>query len=178
MFFLGEVDPEQPVTLNLAPDGRILGSNVHELLRLVHIGFDVNSFEGLRSQTTEGAIVGTVSATLHFNPLHPYPVQPIQTTHGVFTFFDRDRKVIGTVQSNMVEGRAFRTALDGAPMPVFRFGGFGPILRGTGQFAGADGMMSMNSAISVFPRTLSNLYILRFYDPERKLHTSLRDAWA
>jgi hypothetical protein len=178
MFFLGEVDPKHPVTLNLAPDGRILGSNVYELLRLVHIGFDLHTSQGLRSRTTEGPIVGAVRATLAFNPLDPRPVSPIRTTNGVFTFFDCDRRVIGTVQSNMVEGRALRTELAGAPMPVFRFGGFGPILGGTGQFSGADGMMSMNSAVSVFPRTLSNLYVFRFYDPARKLHDALRAAWS
>jgi hypothetical protein len=178
MFFLGEVDPEQPVTLNVAPDGRILGSNVHELLRLVHIGFDLHTSYGLRSRTTEGPIVGAVRATLFFNPLDPRPVSPIRTSNGVFTFFDGDRRVIGTVQANMVEGRALRTALAGAPMPVFRFGGFGPILGGSGQFSGADGMMSMNSAVSVFPRTLSNLYIFRFYDPARRLHDALCAAWS
>ena len=65
-----------------------------------------------------------------------------------------------------------RTQMPGFPMPLFRFAGFGPIL-GDGQLSGADGMMSMNSAVSVFPRTLSNLYIFRFYDPEGKL----RDGW-
>jgi hypothetical protein len=178
MFFLGEVDPEHPVTLNLAPDGRILGSNVYEILRLVHIGFNLHTPIGLCSRTTEGPIVGTVRATLAFNPLDPRPVSPIRTTNGVFTFLDSDQRVIGTVQSNMVEGRALRTELEGAPMPIFRFGGFGPILGGTGQFSGADGMMSMNSAVSVFPRTLSNLYIFRFYDPAHKLHDALRAAWA
>ena len=178
MFFLGEPDPNHPVTLNRAPDGRILGSNVYERLRLVHLGFDLETAAGLRSQTTEGPLVGSVSATLYFNPLDPRPVFPIQTTHGRFTFVDSEQKTLGAVSSNMIEGRAFKTELDGAPMPVFRFGGFGPILGGDGQFAGADGMMTMNSAISVFPRTLSNLYILRFYDPQHKLHDALRAAWA
>lgn len=70
-----------------------------------------------------------------------------------------------------------RTELKGAPMPVFRFAGFGPILGGTGYFNGADGMMSMNSAISVFPRTLSNLYVFRFYDPTGKFRAGVRRAW-
>jgi hypothetical protein len=165
MIFLGEVDPDNPVTLNIAPDGRILGSNVHELLRLVYFDFDLQSSDGPRSLTTEGPIVGTVKATLYFNPIDPNPIQPIQTTNGVFTFFDQQRNVIGTINSNMIEGRAMRTELAGAPMPVFRFGGFGPILGGTGEFIGADGMMTLNAAISVFPRTLSNLYIFRLPDP-------------
>ena len=177
MYFLGETDPDKPVQLNIAPDGQILGSNVYERLRLVDIGFDLNPSKGLQSRTTEGPIVGSVSAKLHFNPLDPRPVAPIQTTNGVFHFFDSHGHSLGEVTANMVEGRAMRTELEGAPAPVFRFGGFGPILGGTGQFNHADGMMSMNSAISVFPRTLSNLYILRFYDPERKLHATLQNAW-
>src|SRR5262249_30351799 len=112
------------------------------------------------------------------NPLAPTAVSPIQTTDGVFSFFDRNGHSFGTVQANMVEGRAMRTELSGAPMPVFRFGGFGPIIGGTGQFTGADGMMSMNSVVSVFPRTLSNLYVLRFYDPAGRLRASVNHAWA
>jgi hypothetical protein len=174
MIFLGETDPQRPVQLNVAPDGTILGSNVYELLRLVHFGFDLGTAAGLRSQTTEGPIVGSVSATLMFNPLSPLSVSPIQTTNGLFTFFDRKQKTIGTLAANMIEGRAMRTELAGAPMPVFRFGGFGPILGGTGEFSNADGMMTMNSAVSVFPRTLSNLYIFRLIDPEGKFAANFR----
>lgn len=177
MYFLGEVDPSQPVQLNVAPDGTILGSQVHERLRLVHIAFDLNGLQGLESRTKEGPIVGSVSATLSFNPLDPRDVSPIHTSNGVFTFFDRQGKLLGSVLSNMVEGRAMKTLLEGAPMPVFRFGGFGPVLGGTGFFESADGMMSMNSAISVFPRTLSNLYIFRFYDPDGKFRQTVGNAW-
>lgn len=173
---MGEVDPDQPVELNLGPDGRILGSNVHELLRLVHVGFDIDHDAGLRAAITEGPIIGSVAARLHFNPFNPLPISPIQTTRGVFTFFDQDRHVVGTVNSNMTEGRALRTELQGAPMPVFRFGGFGMITGGTGQFDGVSGLMTMNSIISVFPRTLSNLYILRFFDPEGKIRETITNA--
>jgi len=62
-------------------------------------------------------------------------------------------------------------------MPVFRFAGFGPILGGTGQFDGAEGMMTMNSAISVFPRTLSNLYTFRLYDPSGRFRDAAHRAW-
>jgi hypothetical protein len=173
MIFLGEPDPKEPVQLIFAPDGTILGSKVHELLRLVHLGFDLTSANDLRSKSSEGPIVGSVSATLYFNPMNPSPIQPIQTTEGVFSFFDRQRNVIGTINSNMIEGRAMRTELAGAPMPVFRFGGFGPVTGGTAEFSGVDGMMTMNSAISVFPRTLSNLYIFRLSDPDGRFRASM-----
>lgn len=168
MTFLGEVDPSRPVELLFGPDGMPIGSRVFERLRRVRID-SVAGPGGMGSVTSEGPVAGTVSARLYFNFLDPSPVTPIRTTDGVFTFFDEAGGTAGTVLADMVEGRAFRTPLPGAPMPVYRFGGFGPILGGTGQLAGAAGMMSLNAAISVFPRTLSNLYILRFEDPQGKL---------
>jgi hypothetical protein len=170
MTFLGEVDPSRPVELLFGPDGMPIGSRVFERLRRVRIDSAAGP-GGMGSVTSEGPVVGTVSARLYFNFLDPSPVTPIRTTDGVFTFFDEEGRTAGTVLADMVEGRAFRTPLPGAPMPVYRFGGFGPILGGTGQLAGAAGMMSLNAAISVFPRTLSNLYILRFEDPRGALRT-------
>jgi hypothetical protein len=104
-------------------------------------------------------------------------VTPIQTTDGVFTFFDSDHRPIATLMANMVEGRAFRTDVPDSPAPLFRFGGFGPFISGTGIFAGAEGMMTMNAAISVMPRTLSNLYVLRFADPDGRFRRTCVDYW-
>jgi predicted ester cyclase len=178
--FLGEEDFSQPTTLQSAPDGRMLGASVHERLRLVQLGFDLGRRTGLRTSIMTGPIVGTLSGTLSFNPFGAAPASPVpfQTQNGVFSFFDRDGKTVGTLMANIIEGRAFPAALHGAPMPVFRFGGFGPFIQGTGPFDRTIGLMSLNAVISVFPRTLSNLYILRCYDPERKLHDTLRSAWS
>ena len=114
--FLGEEDFSQPTTLRRAPDGRMLGSNVHERLRLVHLSFDLGR-TGLRTLTTTGPIVGTLRGTLSFNPFGAAPGSPIafQTQDGVFNFFDRDGKTIGTLLANIVEGRAFPATLPGAP---------------------------------------------------------------
>jgi len=175
-YFLGAPDPKRPVQLILGPNGMPVGSHVFENLHLVHLACDVSAPAGLRSVVDQGPVIGTVAATLWFNFLDPRPVFPIQTTDGVFTFFDPDGAPLGTVLSNMVEGRAFRTNLPGAPMPVFRFGGLGPLLGGSGEFANAAGMMTMNSVISVFPRTLSNLYMLRIEDPTGRLRARLGGA--
>ena len=182
--FLGEDDPDHPTTLNRGPNGQMLGSNVHELLRLVHIDFDLGrANKNIRSKTTTGPIVGRLHTTTLFNPLNPQtpgtvqtPV-PFQTKGGVFTFFDGAGCTIGTLQADIIEGRAFRTELPGAPLSIFRMAGFGPLLEGTGQFSGAAGMLSLNAAISVFPRTLSNLYALRIIDPDGRFRTACRRAW-
>lgn len=77
----------------------------------------------------------------------------------------------------MVEGWAFRTRLNDHPIPVYRMAGFGPLISGSGWFKNIDGMMSMNSIVSVFPRTLSNLYVFRVHDPEGKFRSTCGNAW-
>jgi hypothetical protein len=157
---LGENDPARPTEAVFAADGRMLGARVQERLRSVRLEFDSAS-AGIEGRARVGSLVGRVTATLYFDATDPRPVLPIRTTDGVFTFEDADGRVVGTIRADMVEGRAFRTALPGAPTSVFRFGGFGPIIGGSGAFAGVGGLMSMNAAISMRPSTLSNLYVLR-----------------
>ena len=166
---LGEDDPDRGTEPVFASDGRMLGARVHERLRLVRLEFDSTS-TGIDGRSRVGALVGRVTATLHFDATDPRSVLPIRTTDGVFTFEDAHGREVGAIRADMVEGRAFRTALPGAPTPVFRFAGFGPITGGSGLFARAAGLMSMNAAISMFPRTLSNLYVLRLLVPDG-------DAW-
>jgi hypothetical protein len=178
LVFEGELDPARPVTLNRGPDGRITGSNVHERLRLVDPTFDLSTAEGLRGRTEEGPVVGRLQATTLFDPTSPLNPIPFQTRDGLLTFYDRGGGEIGTLRANLVEGRAFPTSIEYAPMPVFRVGGFGPFIEGTGQFRGVIGMLSLNAVISVFPRTLSMLYVLRISDPDGRFRAACRDAWS
>jgi len=174
--FLGETDPDETVTLNIAPDGRMLGSNVVERLRPAHLSFDNTAAHGLRTRLELGPISGSLRGTLHFNPLDPRPVFPIYTSGGRLDFFSSDGCPAGWIDADIEEGRAFRLELPGAPMPVFRFGGFGRLGRGGGQFAGATGMMSLNAVVSVFPRTLTNFYLLRINDPEGRFRAGFQNA--
>lgn len=180
MTFLGEEDSSQPTRLITAADGTMLGSEVHERLRLVAVSSDLGSWNrGVRAQTRVGQIVGKLRTVLSFNPLdpaHPGTAEspiPLTTRNGVFTFFGAGGEAIGTVAADLVEGRAFTSILPGAPGPLFRFVGFGPIEQGSGQFAGAAGMVSLNGAVSVFPRTLSNLYVFRFVDPDGRYRAAI-----
>jgi len=175
LFFLGEPDPRRPTGF-YGPAGAPTRALVYENLRLVRIGFDKDS---LQSSTEEGAIVGNASANLSCNFANELTVTQAFGTGGVFNFHDRQGRSLGSVYADMEEGRAFRTSLPGAPWPVFRMGGFGRIglrTRGTGIFAGAQGMMSMNGVLSVYPPSLSNLYVLRFEDPYGQMQAQLQGA--
>ena len=174
LFFLGEPDPGRPIRLLYSSSGGApTGAQIFERLRLPRIGFDK---ESLQSSTETGEIVGTTSASLYCNFKNELTVTQAQSTGGVFNFHDLQGRSLGSVFVNILEGRAFRTRLPGAPQPVFRLGGFGPLLGGTGAFAGATGMMTMNGVISTYPPTLSNLYILRFEDPDGQLQSRLQGA--
>jgi hypothetical protein len=176
MFFLGEADPRRPMRL-LYSNGVPVGAQMFESLRAVRIGFDK---ETLKSSTQPGPVVGTASSLLYCNFQNEGTVTTAQTTGGVFRFHDLQGRDLGSLFINMLEGRAFRTPLPGAPWPVFRLGGFGPfgqsLPNGTGIFAGATGMMTVNGAVSAFPPTSSNLYILRFLDNGGQLQGQLRQA--
>jgi hypothetical protein len=175
LFFLGEPDPLRP-TAFYGPRHAPTRALVYENLRLVRIGFDKDS---LQSSTEEGAIVGNAASNLSCSFANELTVTPAFSTGGVFNIYDRQGRSLGSVYADMEEGRAFRTALPGAPRPVFRLGGFGRIghhTRGTGIFAGTRGMMSMNGVISIHPPSLSNLYVLRFEDPDGQLQAQLQGA--
>ena len=174
--FLGQVDPTHPVTLRISLTQGLLGSNVFELLRVAELDFVTGLGGSLRSRAARHALAGSVSARLDFDPLSLDPVTPIQTRCGVFDFQDGAGRSIGSLAGNMIEGYSFRTRLEGMLLPVFRFAGFGPILGGTGEFADARGIMTMNSVISVQPRTLSNLYVLRLDDPDGRFRAAAQGA--
>jgi hypothetical protein len=174
MVFLGEPDPDNPIVLDMQADGRVVGADVHELLRLVHIDFDVSGSGGMRSVTMEGPIVGSLGFRLQFDSADTRVPTPFKTSNAVFTFFDRERKTVGTLNANVMEGRGFATALQGAPQPVVRVVGFGPFVGGTGEFAAAEGMLSVNGIISIPARTPSIMYVLRVLDLKRKF----RKIWS
>lgn len=168
LVFLGEPDPNRPIILNMTPDGNVTGASVHELLRLVHTDFDVATSHGMRSKTSEGRIVGSLSFNLLFDSRDPRVPTPFQTTDAVFTFFDSERRTLSTLNANIVEGRGFMTNLEEVPAPVVRVVGFGPFINGTGQFSDTSGMLSINGIISIPARTPSILYVLRVSDPAGK----------
>jgi hypothetical protein len=87
-----------------------------------------------------------------------------------YTFFDEKGKTVGSILANFVEGRRFDFVIPDAPgVPGLRFGFFGPIIWGSGCFAGAQGMFYGSSA-SVFnpppgDHIITHFYMMRLSDP-------------
>ncbi len=166
MVLAAEPDPDRPSRLRVAADGRLEGIELYERLRAVDLDFAVLPGRGPVSQVRTGKLVGRASSILHFPLNEPVPI-PAQTSGGLFELFDAEQgRGFGTLRADLVEGRGLPTPIPGTPAPLYRVGGFGPIQGGSGEFADAAGMLSMNGLLSFFPRTFSNLYIFRFQDPE------------
>lgn len=172
MTLLGEADPERPMQHHLAPDGAMAGATVHELLRSVRLDFDKGRLDsGLRTKSSRGPIVGRLKTDMLFNPFDPaapgtaLSPAPWQSRDTSMTFYDLAGNETGSLAADVVEGRAFRAELPGIAEPVFRLAGFGPVRAGSGQFAGASGLLSVNGALSARPPAHSNLYVLRLVDP-------------
>jgi hypothetical protein len=141
-------------------------------MRTAQFRFTDQGHAGLRSEMKKGQIVGELLATVTLDIL----AQPgtattpnFFTTHNVYTFFDGKGQTVGTITAEVVLGRSFDLKFPAAPkQPGMRYGGFGPIVEGTGQFGGIQGLVSVNSAIGVAPHALSMLNMLRIVDPAGK----------
>src|SRR5205823_2417053 len=152
----------------------------NEVLRLVDIDWDVNGPLGLRSRTNVGPVVGTHKAIFHLclnSPSDKYTSYPLSTAEGVMTFVDRAGGEIGKLYADIAVGDAFDASLPSAAATPYRFGGAGPILKATGDFEGAMGMMTVDGAFTVGPHATSTLYIFRMYDPEGAIRSSMKEAW-
>lgn len=168
LMVMGEPDPARPSTLRVGAGGRVEGIEVRQQLRAVALDSAVLS-ERLKSQVRVGKVVGRASYLLHFPVSDSTVPIPAQTSGSEFELFDAAQGLaFGTLRADLVEGRGLPTVLPEAPMPVYRVGGFGPIQGGTGEFAGASGMLSMNALWSIYPRSSSSLYVFRLHDPAGK----------
>jgi hypothetical protein len=94
------------------------------------------------------------------------------TTEEIYTFNDSAGLTVGTISCGVVEGWSFGLKFPQAPgQPGVRFAGFGPITGGTGQFAGVQGMLTVNSLIGIAPHALSLMHVLHLIDPTEKFRS-------
>lgn len=173
MFFRGQKrDRAQKTEYIFSSDGSITGLHVTQQLRDLHVDCAKLRGSQVRARSQVGPVIGSMTAQITFNLLHPgapgTATSPIPfKSYNTYTFFDLEGREIGTVEADGGEGRTFNLAFPAAPgQRALRFGGFGPIVKGTGWFHGIEGLMTDNSVVGIAPHALATYYVLRINDPE------------
>jgi hypothetical protein len=167
-------DPNQHTAYSFGPDGQVNGLDVTQQLRTLDIDCAARGEQGIRSSREVGPVVGKMSSQIAFNLFNPgapgTDVAPIPfKSYNVYTFLDDNGHSIGSFDADGSEGRTFNLKLVGAPgQQALRFGAFGPVLNGKGDFAGVEGLMTDNSVVGVAPHAIVTMYVVRVNDPSKK----------
>lgn len=169
-------DKTQKTEYVFAPGGQVTGLNVTQQLRMIQIDCGFYG-KGISAWAKVGPVIGEMTAQISFNLLNPGApgtgTSPIPfKSYNTYRFVDPQGREVGSIEANGGEGRTFRLDLAGAPgQQALRFGGFGPITKGTGWFKGIEGFMTDNSVVGIAPHALATLYVLRVHDPDGKYRT-------
>jgi hypothetical protein len=162
----GEANRDDPVVSTADATGKPLGLTVTQGLKLQYIDCAAREPFGPVTLSAIGERVGTVTASVVFDPsyargslLDPIPF----TAFDEFVFTDRRGRVTGTLTADSAEGRVFNTSLAG--IPAIRFGGVGRVREGTGPFEGIRGLMTDNSVVAFAPHVSASVYVLRIARP-------------
>jgi len=135
----------------------------------------VREHGGLRVNTAVGPVIASMEADVAFDIAAPPGTaqRPIPfTTKELYTFAGDDARSCGTISAQVTDGVSFGLRFAAAPRQAgVRFAGFGPITGGTGQFEGAQGVLTVNSVIGIAPHALSLLHVLHLID-RRRAHVS------
>ena len=112
-----------------------------------------------------------------FNAFRRQAITPFQTRNTEFHLTDLHGRSIGRIAADIVDGRAFTTELPGIDVPVYRMGGLAPARGGSGLFEGAEGLITVDSWLSIFPSFISSVFVLRLADTDGKLRRGLAAVW-
>ena len=162
-------DSRQRSEYSFGPGGSVQGLITPAQWRSAQYSYTDHGYKGLRSEIRIGQIIGTLDATILANLFGPPGTASkpgFFTTEELYTFVDDDGRTIGTITTGVVLGESFDLKFPALPgQPGLRFAGFGPIFGGTGQFAGVQGILTVNSLIGIMPHALSLMHVFRFIDP-------------
>jgi hypothetical protein len=176
--------PDQENRFSFAPDGQPRGLNIPTELKRVQVRFTTQGSGGIRSsELTIGEVIGS---EVGFGPLPPAGVPLTGTALTPFPFegvaryslYDSNRRTVGAITTNVLEGRRFDMKLAGAPEePTFRFGFFGPIVSGSGCFRGVEGIFygASGSVLRLPPgaHVVTHFYVARLSDPGGKFRATV-----
>src|SRR5262249_32323999 len=159
------------------PDGTIRGFNVPVFLR------DLSIRPSFRPRFSGHRELGEVVAREHgliviTEPDYPgagSELRPIPFQGVALNTYYVNGEAIGTLHINWLEGRIVRLQPPEIPGQLIRrFGFYGFILRGTGCFAGAQGLVhgsgggALDPPVALSDQAFDNYYIVQLNDPQHR----------
>jgi len=167
-------DKHVKTTFGPPPGGGRVSLITPSVMRSTRFSY-VTGGRGPRTHMDVDQMVGPMQATVFFDLSAPPGTanSPVPfTTEEIYTFNDSAGLTVGTISCGVVEGWSFGLKFPQAPGQLgVRFAGFGPITGGTGQFAGVQGMLTVNSLIGIAPHALSLMHVLHLIDPTEKFRS-------
>jgi hypothetical protein len=161
-------DPHVKSGYAFAPNGELRGITAPAEFRSAEYDFSASRHRGLRSHVSVGQVIGKLEATIITNLAAPATAEtpaPFMTEE-LYTFWDSQGRVIGTIKAGVAEGDSFNLVFPALPgQPGLRFAGYGPATEGTGAFAGVQGLCTVNSLIGISPHALSLIHTFRLIRP-------------
>jgi hypothetical protein len=181
-------DHTQKTQYMFGADGQVNGLQLQPQIRLFDFDCAIDGRGELRSTSSVGQVVGTMPSYIFFNVLNPgapgtadAPISfhdydqyifggPDGGTLGSFGFDGGGGRPLGLTTEEGGGGQTFSLRLQGAPgQQALRFGGFGPVVNGKGQFDWFRGLVAHNSVVGIAPHALSTAFIARILDPSERL---------
>ena len=161
---------------SFSADGQIRGLNIPVALKHAVVGLPAVDSRGFRCNELQvGEVIGLEigfgraaqpDPTVPGTALNPFRFEGVAR----YSFHDRERRDVGAITTNVLEGRRFDMKLAAAPeQPALRFGFFGPMVYGSGCFEGAEGFFygATGSILQIVPplHVITHLYVARLFDP-------------
>jgi hypothetical protein len=165
--------PDAPAVVFTIAGTSDAGASV-ERLAAVRIGNDLPNATHLRSLFRAGDVVGTARGPIAFDGVEHRCAVPLDGMQRELVFTDGAGRRVASVTLNALEGTSQREALDG--VPVNRTVAYGRLAGGTGAFAGAEGVVTVDTAADDTGATTS-LYVFRVADPEGRFRASFADLY-
>lgn len=138
--------------------------DVVETLHAVRIENDLVTGGQPRTEFHVGAVAGTATGPLRFDPSDHRCAVPLFEARRVLTFVDAAGQPVATVAARQLEGTAFPDQQGDAP--VSRVVAYGPLSSGGGTLDGAPGLLTFDSAVAADGST-TTIYTLWLADQKR-----------
>lgn len=168
--------PDQQNRPSFAPDGTLRGLIIPTELKDLRLDFAVGSGGFCARDFRIGGVIGSErgfgrgsdpKAGPEGSALRPFLFDGVT----LYSFHDSSGKAVGSITTNVLEGRRFDMRLPGAPgESALRFGFFGPIVTGSGCFRGVEGLFYGSSGSVFNPppgvHVITHFYMARLNDPD------------